>query len=126
MDLKNNKKKVFTILAIIIPIVILSAIAAYLVLNKIENIYPEIGLMEIDDYTLIVNPSKKYQEQSNGNEQLVYCLNIEENSSTCSWQDSNKFQIEYDYTYYIYIKSLDTDLISEPEKINYSIPEYIE
>lgn len=73
---------------------------------------------------LTIHPSKKYQEQSNGSEQLVYCLNTKTNPSTCNWQDSSKFQIEYDYTYYIYIKSLDTGLISEPETINYSIPDY--
>ena len=123
MHLETTRKKIL-IIAILGTIPLLGISILIILLNQTKPLLPEVGLLYIDDYMLTVHPSEHYQEQSSNNEQLVYCLNTEANPSTCSRQDSGKFQIEYNYTYYVYIKSLDTNLISEPEAINYSIPDY--
>ena len=123
MHLETTRKRIL-IIAILGIIPLLGISILIILLNQTKPLLPEVGLLYIDDYMLTVHPSEHYQEQSSNNEQLVYCLNTEANPSTCSWQDSGKFQIEYNYTYYVYIKSLDTNLISEPEAINYSIPDY--
>lgn len=123
MHLETTRKKIL-IIAILGIIPLLGISILIILLNQTKPLLPEVGLLYIDDYMLTVHPSEHYQEQSSNNEQLVYCLNTEANPSTCNWQDSNKFQIEHNYTYFVYIKSLDTSLISEPETFNHSIPDY--
>lgn len=124
MNLTKNKRKLLIIYISILLVVVIIIFCIFL-LDKSEPSSPEVGLLKIGNHTLIVNPSEKYlseQEKNSSNEQLVYCLNSKENSETCSWQNSPKFQIEYDHTYYVYIKSLNTNLISEPKTINYPNP----
>ncbi len=128
MNLKNKKKTrvIFTsaLLIVILGILILSR-----TVNKTALPLPEIGLLKIDGHTLTIHPSKKYlsyQKENIKNEQLLYCLNTEENPVTCNWQSSAEFQIEYNRNYFAYIKSPSINFISAPEPINYSIPNYID
>ena len=124
MNLKNRKKIFITLTLFAI---FLSILIFPLITNKTNPPSPEVGLLKIDNHILIIYPSKKYltyQEENHQNQQLLYCLNTEENPTTCNWQESAIFQIEYNRNYYAYIKSPSTNFISAPEPVNYSIPDY--
>lgn len=126
MELKNSKKVIIVSIIVIIAIII-TVILIFALNHAEEPTPPEFGFFEIDEHSLIVHPSKKYlsSHQNVSNGELLYCLNDEPTPDTCDWHTSAEYYIEYDFTYYAFIKSTATGLISEPEALNYSNPDYI-
>ena len=126
MKLKNSKKKVI-ISVIVVIVAIVTAILIFALNHTEKPTPPEFGFFEIHEHDVTLHPSKKYlsTHQSTTDGELLYCLNDEPTSDACNWQTSARYYIEYDYTYYAFIKSTATGLISEPEMLNYSTPGYI-
>lgn len=126
MELKNSKKVIIVSIIVIIAIII-TVILIFALNHAEEPTPPEFGFFEIDEHGITIHPSKKYlsSHQSAADGELLYCLNDEPTSDTCNWQTSAEYYIEYDYTYYAFIKSTATGLISEPETLNYSNPDYV-
>ena len=105
MKIIKNHKKRFIICILTISIVMLCALAIFLI-NKTKPTPPEIEVLQIFGHEITIRSTLEYPEYYGkilDDERLVYCLNTENNPETCEWQNSNKFQFEHERTYYVYI-----------------------
>lgn len=78
---------------------------------------PTVGLLETVGNKLIVHA--KSNAPKGTEETFVYCLTRQKSSDTCAWDNSDEFDLPEPGDYYVYVKSLTTEEISEPKLFTY-------
>ena len=77
---------------------------------------PSVGLLETSGNKLIVHAKSSNKTTT---ETFVYCLTRESSANTCDWGNADEFDLTEAGDYYVYVKSIATDKISEPKLFTY-------
>lgn len=77
---------------------------------------PSVGLLEVNGGQLMIQAKSNEPDVE---EQFVYCVSREQNPSTCSWENYDEFTLSAEGDYYIYVKSLASNKVSEPKLYTY-------
>lgn len=77
---------------------------------------PSVGLLETSGSKLIVH-AKSNDSAVTGS--FVYCLVRVASPDTCEWSNADEFDISEAGDYYVYVKSIESDKISEPKLFTY-------
>lgn len=80
---------------------------------------PAISYLETDGAKVIV-----HAKSGENSERFVYCLSSTNDSTACTWDNSDEFELGQEGDYYFFIKSLTSGKISEPKLKTYQIVDY--
>ena len=119
MDIKPHTKYLLIVGAIIVGLITFAIFASERNRAKDTSAFtaPTVGLLETSGNKLIVHA--KSNAKKGTEEAFVYCLSRQKSSDACNWDNSDEFDLPEAGDYYVYVKSLATEEISEPKLFTY-------
>ena len=125
MDMQRIAPKNFILLLAIGFVV--SAIVVFALIYTAPRV-PKVGLLEIShDNVLTLHAKTGYPEFAKNNisaETFFFCISMQDDASTCAWQETRTFHLTEEGTYYAFVKSVPTEKISESKPFNYFPMDY--
>ncbi|MBQ3275093.1 hypothetical protein IJH46_01570 [Candidatus Saccharibacteria bacterium] len=124
MIVNKRQKNLIVILVSAFVAILIIFTAISLVLHSRKNFAknPTVFSLETDGSTLIVRAQTGFPESAIEqilNEQFVYCVQKVEGAENCEWENYDDFELDEETDYYIYVKSLTTEKISDVKKFTY-------
>ena len=121
MDIKSRTKYLLIIGAIVVGLITFAIFASERNRSKdtSASTAPTVGLLETSGNKLIVHA--KSNAKKGTVETFVYCLSRQKSSDDCAWDNSDEFDLPEAGDYYVYVKSLTTEEISEPKLFTYEL-----
>ena len=84
---------------------------------NIKPTRPEVATPLLDGNLLTIEATDTSQE-------YVYCVTTVKDPDTCAWENSREFTLETDGLYFLYFKTIASNIISTPCELNYQKIDY--